>query len=158
MTRSDVDPGVRYSIRRATEYGVIAVGVVISVQMIGLDLTALGLVFGLLSLGIGFGLQNLTANFISGLILLIERPVKLGDRVQIGDAEGDVIAINIRSTVVRGLDNVSLIVPNAELISNTVINWSHNDRRIRLSVPVGVSYQSDVDLVLATLLDVARTP
>ncbi|MBM3140084.1 MAG: mechanosensitive ion channel, partial [Chloroflexi bacterium] len=97
-----MDEGIRYSLVRAVEYGVIALGAVISLQMIGLDLTTLGLVFGLLSLGIGFGLQNLAANFVSGLIALIERPVKIGDRVQIGDAEGDVIAIDMRATVVRG--------------------------------------------------------
>ena len=157
LRRSEMDEGIAYSITRATEYAIVAVGLMISLQLIGLDLTALGLVFGLLSLGLGFGLQNLTANFVSGLILLIERPVKLGDRVQIGEAEGDVIAINMRATVVRGLDHVSLIVPNADLISHTVVNWSHLDRRIRLSVPVGVSYRSDVDVVIETLLTVART-
>src|SRR4030043_1384170 len=103
---------------------------------------------GFLSVGIGFGLQNVTSYFIAGLILLFERPIKVGDRVTIGHTEGDVIAINMRSTTIRSLNNISIIVPNTEFISSQVINWSHGDPKVRLDVQVGVSYHSDLETVI----------
>jgi len=131
------------------------VGTIVAFQFIGIDLSGLMVVFGFLSVGIGFGLQNLTSNFISGLILLFERPIKVGDRVTVGDTEGDIEEINMRSTTVRSLNNISIIVPNSEFISSTVINWSHTDLKIRLDIDVGVSYNSDLDLVLRSLQEIA---
>jgi small-conductance mechanosensitive channel len=115
----------------------------------------LAVIFGLLSVGIGFGLQNVTSNFIAGLILLFERPIEIGDRVTIGGTVGDVVAINIRSTTIRTLNNISIIVPNSEFVSSRVVNWSHGDPTVRLDLPVGVSYDSDLDLVVKALREVA---
>ena len=123
-------------------------------QFVGINLSGLAVIFGLLSVGIGFGLQNVTSNFIAGLILLFEQPIKIGDRIMVGDTEGDVLEINIRSTTIRSLNNVSIIVPNSEFVSSNVVNWSHGDPKIRLVVEVGVSYQSDLDTVLRSLQEV----
>jgi len=135
---------------------IIGLGIVMGVQLIGLNLTSLAVVFGLLSVGIGFGLQNITANFISGLIILFERPIQIGDRITVGNVLGDVENINLRATHIRTVDNVTIIVPNSEFISSQVINWSHRDPKIRLHIPVGVAYGSDVPLVIRSLLEVAR--
>src|SRR6185295_14870486 len=116
----------------------------------------LAVVAGILSVGIGFGLQNLASNFISGLILLIERPITVGDHVSAGDVDGTVRAINMRSTEIVTEDNISIIVPNSEFISGRVVNWSHGDPKLRLGLAVGVSYASDVEHVRRVLLDVAR--
>ncbi len=114
------------------------------------------MIFGLLSVGIGFGLQNVTANFISGLIILFERPISVGDRVVVSDIEGDVTEINIRSTMVRTVNNIFIIVPNSEFVSKDVINYSHGDPTYRLDINVGVSYGSDLDTVLKALREVAE--
>ncbi len=125
-------------------------------SFVGIDLSGLAVIFGLLSVGIGFGLQNITLNFISGLIILFERPVTVGDRVSVADIEGDVTETNIRSTKVRTLNNISIIVPNSEFVSKDVINYSHGDPTYRLDVSVGVSYGSDLDTVLKALNEVAE--
>ncbi len=155
LDKMAIDPGVRFTLKRTTHYIVMIIGAIVSFQFIGVDLSGLAVIFGLLSVGIGFGLQNVTANFIAGLILLFERPIKIGDRVTVGDTEGDVQAINIRSTMIRSLNNISIIVPNSEFVSSRVINWSHGDPRIRLDLEVGVSYSSDLDTVLKALHEVA---
>ncbi len=165
LQRLDMDPGIRFTLMRFTNYTIVFIGLVISFQFIGIDLSGLAVIFGLLSVGIGFGLQNVTSNFISGLILLIERPIKIGDRIVVNDQEGDVSEINMRSTTIRSLDNISIIVPNADFISGRVINFSHGDPRIRVRVDVGVSYSSNLELVLKTLKqaaldhpDILKTP
>lgn len=112
LTRMQVEEGTRYTMRRVVEYVCILIGAVIASQSIGINLSGLGVIFGLLSAGIGFGLQNVTSNFVAGLILLFERPIKVGDRVTVGDVEGDVMEINIRSTSVRSLNNIAIIMPN----------------------------------------------
>lgn len=154
LPRFEIDRGVQFMLTRLTHYLVMIVGFVVAFQFVGIDLSGLAVVFGLLSVGIGFGLQNVTSNFISGLILLFERPIQVGDRVTVGDTEGDVVSINMRSTTIRSLDNISIIVPNSEFISSTVINWSHGDPKIIISVNVGVSYTSDLDVVLKTLKEI----
>lgn len=156
LSRTAIDEGTRYNLIRLTQYLVMIVGAVVAFQFIGIDLSGLAVIFGLLSVGIGFGLQNVTSNFIAGLILLFERPIKVGDRVTVGDTEGDVVEINIRSTMIRSLRNIAIIVPNSEFVSSTVINWSHGDTRIRLEIDVGVSYNSDLDTVLRCLREVAE--
>jgi small-conductance mechanosensitive channel len=113
-------------------------------------------VFTALSLGIGFGLQYIAADIASGFILLFERPVRIGDRITIGEDEGDVQSINLRTTIVLTNDRISIIVPNSRLISQRLINWSYGDPRARLSIPVGVAYGTDVDLVTRTLLRAAE--
>ena len=120
-----------------------------------IDLSTLTVLSGTIGLGIGFGLQNIADNFFSGLIILLERPVKVGDRIQVGDINGDVVRIAIRSTTVLTNDNINIIIPNSEFVSKQVINWSHNDRNLRVSVPVGVSYGSNPEQVKKVLLSVA---
>jgi small-conductance mechanosensitive channel len=155
LIRLQIEKGTRYTFRRIIELTFILIGAIIAFQSIGINLSGLAVIFGLLSVGIGFGLQNITSNFIAGLILLFERPIKVGDRVMVGGIEGDVMDINIRSTTVRSLNNIDNIVPNSEFISSQVVNWSHGDRKIRLDIEVGVSYQSDLDTVLRSLKEVA---
>ncbi|MCC5925747.1 MAG: mechanosensitive ion channel [Bacteroidetes bacterium] len=151
-----MDEGIRFTLMRFTNYFIIFIGVVISFQFIGIDLSGLAVIFGLLSVGIGFGLQNVTSNFIAGLILLIERPIKIGDRIIVNDMEGDVKEINMRSTTIQSLLNISIIVPNADFISGSVVNYSYGgDTRVRVRVNVGVSYGSDLDLVIKCLRDAA---
>ncbi|KPL02722.1 MAG: mechanosensitive ion channel protein MscS [candidate division Zixibacteria bacterium SM23_73_2] len=152
-----LDMGIQLAISRIVHYMIIGLGIIMGVQLIGLNLTSLAVVFGLLSVGIGFGLQNIAANFISGLIILFERPIQIGDRITVGDILGDVENISLRATHIRTVDNVTIIVPNSEFISSQVINWSHRDPKIRLHVPVGVAYGSDVPLVIRSLLEVARS-
>lgn len=156
LSRAHIDEGLQYTFQRITEYTLILIGAIIVFQFIGINLSGLAVIFGLLSVGIGFGLQNITSNFISGLILLLERPIKIGDRVRVGGIEGDVLEINIRSTTVRSLDNISIIVPNSEFIISQVINLSHGDLKLRMDIDVGVSYDSDLDSVLHSLREVAQ--
>jgi small-conductance mechanosensitive channel len=155
LIRLQIEEGTRYTFRRIIELTFILIGAIIAFQSIGINLSGLAVIFGLLSVGIGFGLQNITSNFVAGLILLFERPIKVGDRVTVGGVEGDVMDINIRSTTVRSLNNIAIIVPNSEFVSSQVVNWSHGDRKIRLDIEVGVSYQSDLDTVLRSLKEVA---
>jgi small-conductance mechanosensitive channel len=151
-----IEQGLQYTILRISHYIILVVGIVFALQFIGIDLGGLAVIFGLLSVGIGFGLQNIASNFVSGIILLFERPIIIGDRVTVGDLEGDVIAIKMRATTIQTLDNISIIVPNSEFISGKVINWSHGDKTIRLEIKVGVAYGSDVELVFKALKEVAR--
>jgi small-conductance mechanosensitive channel len=155
LIRLQIEEGTRYTFRRVIELTFILIGVIIAFQSIGINLSGLAVIFGLLSVGIGFGLQNITSNFVAGLILLFERPIKVGDRVTVGGIEGDVIEINIRSTTIRSLNNIDIIVPNSEFVSSQVVNWSHGDRKIRLDIEVGVSYNSDLETVLRSLKEVA---
>ena len=147
--------GIRYTLRRLTEYTLILIGIIIAFQFVGIDLSGLAVIFGLLSVGIGFGLQNITANFVAGLVLLFERPIKIGDRIIVGDVEGDVEEIGMRATKIRTLNNISIIVPNSQFTSTNIVNWSYGDLRVRLDIDVGVSYGSDLDLVLQSLKEVA---
>lgn len=147
--------GVRYTLRRLTEYTLHLVGIIVAFQFVGINLSGLAVIFGLLSVGIGFGLQNVTGNFVAGLVLLFERPIRIGDRVTVGDVEGDVEEISMRATKVRTLNNISIIVPNSQFTSSNIVNWSYGDPRIRLDIDVGVSYGSNLDLVLKSLKEVA---
>ena len=156
LNRFITDKGIQFTMMRIVHYLIMITGVVVAFQFVGVDLAGLTVIFGLLSVGIGFGLQNITSNFISGLILLFERPIKVGDRVTVGDIEGDVTSINMRATTIQSLDNISIIVPNSEFISSTVTNWSYGDPKIRLRIEVGVSYSSDLDTVIKALTEVAR--
>ncbi len=156
LGRLDVDQSVHYAIARIAQYTILAIGMVISLDAVGINLSTVAVVLGFFAVGIGFGLQNLTANFISGLILLVERPVRVGDRITIGDHVGTVEAIRVRATILRSLDNTAIIVPNADLISQRVINHTLGDPRIVLWTDVGVAVDSDLDTVTAALLDVAR--
>ena len=150
------DVGISQSIGTITQYLVVIIGAFVIIQNVGINLGSLNVLAGALGVGIGFGLQNVANNFISGLIILFERPIKVGDRIDVGNIAGDVVKISARSTMVNTNDNISVIVPNSEFINNRVINWSHNDRNVRFHVPVGVSYNEDPAQIKEILLDVAR--
>lgn len=140
------------SIVRAIVWGIM---VILVLQAYGVDLSGLKIITGALGVGIGFGLQNITNNFISGIIIIFERPIKVGDRVEVGDIQGDVTHISIRATTIRTNDNISIIVPNSYFVNNNVINWSYNDHYVRLRFRVPVSYKEDPEYVKKVLLEVA---
>jgi len=152
LKKSGLSTGARESILTLSGYIVWALGILLSLTAFGLNTTSLAVVFGALSIGLGFGLQNIFNNFISGLILLFERPIQVGDVVEVGGTWGEVLKINVRSTLVQTYDNSTLIIPNSEFISSRVTNWSHKDPYIRRDLMVGVAYGSDTALVERLLL------
>jgi len=156
--RAYLDPGLQYTLGRLTQYLIFILGLVLAIKVASpaIDLTSIAVVFTALSVGIGFGLQYIAADIASGFILLFERPVRVGDRITIGEDEGDVQSINFRTTVVATNDRISIIVPNSRLVSQRLINWSYGDPRARIAIPVGVAYNSDIDLVTQTLLKAAE--
>jgi potassium-dependent mechanosensitive channel len=155
-SRRHIDPGLRYTICRLAKYLIITIGSLIALkQAFELDLTSIAVIFTALSVGIGFGLQYLAADIASGFILLFERPIRIGDRITIGEDEGDVQSINLRTTVVTTNDRIAIIVPNSKLVSQRVINWSYRDPRARIAIPVSVADDSDTQLVTDTLIEAA---
>jgi small-conductance mechanosensitive channel len=155
LVHTSMDLGQRDALARLTAYLIYALGLVIGLESLGVNLSSLLVLGGAVGIGVGFGLQNIANNFISGIILLVERPIKLGDRVEVGGTNGDVVRIAARSTWVRTNDNVVIIIPNSEFVSNRVTNWTANDRQVRFAVPVGVSYDSDPEEVREVLTRVA---
>jgi small-conductance mechanosensitive channel len=153
--RGGVDPGVGDSIKRLLHYVVITLGFFFALGVLGFELQSLTIVLGALGVGVGFGLQNIANNFFSGLILLFERPVRVGDMVVLDGIWGTIRKIGLRSTVVQTFDQSELIVPNSDLISEKVTNWTLSDKVTRLLIPVGVAYGSDVPKVLRLLGEVA---
>ncbi len=156
FSRTGMERGASISIGNLSRFFVMILGALVIIQTAGINLSALTVLFGALGVGIGFGLQTITDNFISGIIILFEKPIKVGDRIALDDVNGNVMNISIRATTILTNDNVSIIVPNSEFISGRVINWSHNDRNIRFRIPVGVSYNEDPVLIKKLLLEVAE--
>nr|WP_319396444.1 mechanosensitive ion channel domain-containing protein [uncultured Desulfobacter sp.] len=156
LSRSGMAQGLQESITTISAYIIWAIGLLIALHVFGLNTASLAVAFGALGIGIGFGLQNIVNNFISGIILLFERPIQVGDDVEVNGTWARVRKINVRSTVVQTYDNASLIIPNADLISNQVTNWSFKDKRIRRKITVGVAYGSDIELVRTILLQIAQ--
>lgn len=154
--KSKENIGTTKAIGTITRYVILVIGLLIIFQSLGINMSTLNVLFGALGVGIGFGLQNIVNNFISGLIILFERPIKVGDRIEVGDINGDVMDISARATTINTNDNITIIVPNSEFISSQVINWSHSDRNVRFRIPVGVSYNEDPEKIRAILLDVAE--
>lgn len=154
--RLDVEPGVILAVSTIVKYIVLIVGFFLIFNNFGIDLSALSVIFGALGLGLGFGLQNIVNNFVSGLLILFERPIKVGDRIKVGEVTGDITQIGARSTTILTNDNISIIVPNSSFITDNVVNWSHNDRNIRFNIPVGVSYNEDPEQVKKLLLEVVH--
>ncbi|GAB4250344.1 MAG: mechanosensitive ion channel [Ekhidna sp.] len=155
LQKANFEKGARNSIGLISRVLFMFIGSIVIIQSAGIDMSSLSLLAGALGVGIGFGLQNITDNFISGIIILFEKPIKVGDRIVVGETEGDVINISVRATTILTNENVSIIVPNSEFISSRVINWSHNDRNIRFDIPVGVSYHEDPAEVRKVLMEVA---
>lgn len=156
LARRGVDRGVRQATGAIFQYVVLFVGMLIIVQTAGLDLTTLNVLAGAVGIGVGFSLQNIVSNFVAGLVILFERPVRLGDRIEVAGIEGDVTRIGARSTTVITNDNIAIIVPNSKFITENVINWSHTDPKIRFKVPVHVAYGSDARQVEELLVEVAK--
>ncbi len=155
LARTRIDIGVRQAVGSIFRYVIVAIGFMVILQTAGINLSALTVLAGAFGIGVGFGLQNITNNFVSGLIILFERPIKVGDRIDVGNVTGDVVKISPRATTIVTNDNIAIIVPNSEFISSQVINWSYTNRDVRLNFPVGVAYQSDPELVRKALLEVA---
>jgi small-conductance mechanosensitive channel len=155
--KAGLAPGVSAAMSTLVGYIVLVVGILIilPVAVEGFNMGTLGVLLGAVSFGIGFGLRNIADNFVSGLILLIERPIKVGDRIEVEGVFGKVKEIRARSTTVVTNDNVSIIVPNSQFISNQVTNVSHSDELVRYRIPVGVHYNSDVNVVTDALLEAA---
>ena len=165
LVRRRVERGVRLSIGRLVHYGLIFVGFLLALSTLGLDVTKLTIIMSALSVGIGFGLQSVVNNFVSGIILLFERPVRVGDYIEAAGTWAEIKRIGLRSTTVLTFDQADVIIPNADLVTNQVTNWTLSNRRVRLIIPVGVAYGSDVALVMETLVacsienaKVANTP
>jgi potassium-dependent mechanosensitive channel len=150
-----VERGVAESINALVHYAVITLGVLLALGALGMELQNFAIVAGALGVGIGFGLQNVVNNFVSGLILLFERPVRVGDTVEIGEEWGTIKKIGLRSTVVVTFSQSELIVPNGDLVSEKVTNWTLSNPVTRLAIPVGVAYGSDVQMVLQILVEAA---
>jgi small-conductance mechanosensitive channel len=152
----EIDSGVRGSIVTITRYLVLFIGVMITLDTVGISLSSLAALGAVLMVGIGFGLQNITQNFISGLIILFERPIKVGDHVSVNGISGKIVEVGARSTLVHTRDDVAIIVPNSQFISEQVINQSFTGEKMRMQIEIGVSYGSDTQKVKETLLEIAN--
>jgi potassium-dependent mechanosensitive channel len=155
LPQTRIDIGLRHSLKAAVGYIGLVVAALAALTSLGLSLTNLAIVAGALSVGIGFGLQNIVNNFVSGLILLVERPVKVGDWVVVGNHEGIIHRLNVRATEIMTFQHASVIVPNSQILSSAVLNWTHKDTRGRIEIKVGVAYGSDVEKVKEVLLEIA---
>jgi len=155
LAESGIERGLKNSITVIVSYVLWGVGILMALHVIGFSTQSLAVMLGALGIGLGFGLQNIFNNFFSGIILLFERPIQVGDAVEINGIWGEVKKINIRATQVQTYDNAALIIPNSEFVSSQVTNWSFKDMRIRRSITVGVAYGSDIEAVRDTLLEIA---
>ncbi len=159
LPRLPLDAGIQYTLLRIVHYLIITFGALFAMKTgFSVDLTGVAVILGFLSVGIGFGLQYIAADIVSGFILLFERPVRVGDRLKLDDGvEGRVENISIRSTIIVTNENLAVIVPNSALIQNKLINYSYGSQNVRLNVPVGVAYGSDLETVSKALLEAAQS-
>jgi len=148
--------GVPYAVSNLVQYGVLLIGFLVALLTLGLDVNRFTVLAGAFGVGIGFGLQNIVNNFVSGLILLFERPIQVGDAVQLGELTGEVTRIGIRSSTLRTWEGAEVILPNASLIQDRVTNWTLSDRTRRFDISIGAAYGSDPERVLAVLMEAAR--
>jgi len=155
FARRGLDPGVRMSIGRLIHYALVLVGFILALFALGFDLKNITILGGALGVGIGFGLQTIVNNFVCGLIMLFERPVKVGDAIELGGQQGKIKKVGLRATVVQTYDNSEIVVPNSDLITSQVTNWTLAESLSRIRIPVGVAYGSDVPLVMKTILECA---
>ena len=155
LAHTPFEVGLQFAIAKIFGYLFVGLGIYIALVTSGVNVGSLAVVAGALGIGIGFGLQNIVANFVSGIVLLTERPVAVGDRIEVEGVAGRVTKISLRATTVRTNDNISIIVPNSQLTSTPVTNWSHGGPRVRLRLPIGVAYGTEPEKVRALLLRVA---
>jgi small-conductance mechanosensitive channel len=156
LAKRRVETGVRVSIARLVHYVLIFIGFVVALLALGFEFTKLTIILSALGVGIGFGLQGVVNNFVSGLILLFERPVRVGDFIELGGKWAEIKNIGLRATIVQTFDQADVIIPNADLVTNQVVNWTLSNRLVRVVIPVGVAYGSDVPLVIEKLMACAR--
>src|SRR5436189_3967969 len=156
LAQSGLDRSLQYAIAQVVSNIVLVVGIFIVLENTGIHLAALAVFAGAVGVGVGFGLQNIASNFISGLVILAERPITIGDRVEVAGIIGRVQQIRSRSTVIVTNDNIAMIVPNSKFIDSPVTNWHYGDPRVRFRIPVGVAYGSDVNKVSEALIAAAR--
>ena len=156
LAKTKLDFGVQHAVSTVSSYIFVFIGIIIVIQTSGLDFGAITVIAGAVGVGVGFGLQGIANNFISGLIILIERPIKVGDRIEVNEIDGNVDKIGARATTVITNDNIAYIVPNSEFISGNVINWSYTDRKVRFRIPVEVSYKCNPRFIEKILLEVAK--
>jgi potassium-dependent mechanosensitive channel len=152
LVNSGLDRALQYAIAQIVSNLVLVVGIFVVLENTGIHLGALTVFAGAVGVGVGFGLQNIASNFISGLVILAERPITIGDRVEVAGLAGQVELIRARSTVIRTNDNIAMIVPNTKFIDSPVTNWTYGDPRVRFRIPVGVAYGSDVNKVREALI------
>jgi small-conductance mechanosensitive channel len=155
LTRTKLHPSMQYAVAKITGYIFIAVGFYVALKLVGIDLSSLAFIAGAVGVGLGFGLQNIISNFVAGVIILAERPISIGDRVEMGDVAGLVTRINLRSTTIVTNDNITIIVPNSDFITSKVTNWNYGDPKVRIRVPIGVGYGTDPEKLRRLLLEVA---
>jgi potassium efflux system protein len=159
LRRIVLDEEVRFTISNLVRYGVLVLAIIVGLSVIGVNLSSMAVIFGVIGIGLGFGLQNVVANYVAGLVIFLERPLKEGDRILVEGLVGDVIQIRLRSTIINTLTNETIIVPNSQLISNNIHNYSYRDKRIVIVNSVEVSYETDIDRAREVLLEVAgRNP
>ena len=154
--KTEFPEALEYGIARILGYVFMVIGFYMAFQIVGIDLSSLTIIAGGISVGVGFGLQNIINNFVSGIIIFAEQPIAIGDRVEVSGIAGRVVKISLRSTMVETSDNITMIVPNADFISQTVTNWSYSDPKVRIRIPVGVAYGTDPKEVEKLLLEVAE--
>jgi small-conductance mechanosensitive channel len=157
LLKRQVQRGVRHSIAKLIHYIVIFIGFLFALSILGFDVTKLTILVSAFGIGIGFGLQSIVNNFICGLILLFERPVRVGDIIELTGEWAEIRKIGLRATTVQTFEQADVIIPNADLVTNQVTNWTLSNRRVRLTIPVGVAYGSDIPLVMKTLMACANT-
>ncbi|MBD1999572.1 mechanosensitive ion channel [Leptolyngbya sp. FACHB-541] len=157
LSRTGAELRIQDVIAILTQYTLAFLGLIVLLQIWGLDVSSLAIIASVLGVGIGFGIQNITNNFISGLIITLERPIQVGDFVKVAELMGTVERIGARSTEIRTLDQVTIIVPNSRFLETEVVNWSHGDPVSRIRIPVGIAYDSDTNRVQAALLEAARS-
>lgn len=157
LVRSGLDRSLQYAIAQIISNVVLVVGIFVVLDNAGIHLGALAVFAGAVGVGVGFGLQNVASNFISGLVILAERPIAIGDRVEVAGVAGQVQQIRARSTVIVTNDNITMIVPNSKFIDSPVTNWTYGDPRVRFRVPIGVAYGSDVKKVSEALVAAGRS-
>ncbi len=157
LSRTNFDPGMRQAFASLGRGIVLTVGFIVILQTAGIDLSSIAVIAGALGLGISFGLQQITANFVAGITLLLERPIKIGDRIEIDGVTGEVVKIGLRATTMLTNDSISVIVPNADFVKGKITNWSYSSDLVRFSYPVPVDRSAVPQKVIDVLVDVAKS-